>query len=84
MDLLKGFTALLMVFSHVATSLRGSSPVVDFLLPFLLFIDITTFTTLFFLSGSGMYLLTLRYDISEAEFALVKPKIFKKGMHDNV
>ncbi len=80
LDFVKGILAILMVLSHVGTALRGDNPINPWLGPVLSFIDIITFTSLFFLSGAGLYLATLRHDISEEEFALVKPKLFKKAL----
>lgn len=75
-DVFKGLTALFMVLAHVIYFAKTGDQA--FFSQALVFINLTTFTTLLFLSGIGCYLAYLRTDISAQEFSAKKNKLITK------
>jgi len=71
-DVIKGVTALFMIFTHLVYFFCGFSNTA--LAIFVGFVDFTTFSLFFFFSGTGIYLSYLRPDISKEEFIKKKPK----------
>jgi fucose 4-O-acetylase-like acetyltransferase len=74
-DFLKGITAILMVLPHVGTALIGQNKLDPNLLPIYSFINVTSFTTLFFLSGVGIYLSVLHKELNKEEAKLYRVKL---------
>jgi|GEM_PF-5414109 len=76
-DILKGITALLMILAHsIYFAGFGADPVLG---PLVSFINLTTFTVLLFLSGSGLYLSYLRTDLSKQEFAQKRGQLLHRA-----
>jgi peptidoglycan/LPS O-acetylase OafA/YrhL len=76
-DVLKGITALLMILAHtIYFAGYGADKVMG---PIVSFINLTTFTVLLFLSGSGLYLSYLRIDLSKDEFKAKKGQLLHRA-----